>query len=67
MEWSLPQSMRLLRLDLNPYDLCSRCSFSMMVKLANDGLLQANNGNMLVNDGEMPVNDGEMLVCYGDT
>ena len=34
--------------------LYSRRSFSMMVKLANDG-------EMLVNDGEMLVNDGEML------
>ena len=32
----------------------------MMVKWANDGLLQANDGKMLVNDGEMLVNDGEM-------
>jgi hypothetical protein len=31
----------------------SRCSFSMMVKRANDGLLQANDGKILVNDGEM--------------
>ena len=31
----------------------------MMVKWANDGLLQANDGKMLVNDGEMLVNDGE--------
>ena len=34
-----------------PHD--SRCSFSTMVKQANDGLLQANDGKMLVNDGEM--------------
>ena len=34
---------------------CSRCSFSMMVKLANDGLLQVNDGKMIVNDGEMTV------------
>ena len=40
----------------------SRCSFSMMVKLTNDGLLQANDGKMLVNDGEMLINDGEMSV-----
>ena len=40
----------------------SRCSFSMMVKWANDGLLQANDGKMLVNDGEMLVNDGEMSI-----
>ena len=36
----------------------------MMVKWANDGLLQANDGKMLVNDGEMLVNDGEMSVWY---
>ena len=41
---------------------CSRCSFSMMVKWVNDGLLQANDGKMLINDGEVIVNDGEMLV-----
>ena len=41
---------------------CSRCSFSMMVKWVNDGLLQANDGKMLVNDGEIIVNEGEMLV-----
>ena len=40
----------------------SRCSFSMMVKLANYGILQANDGKMLFNDGEMVVNDGEMSV-----
>ena len=34
----------------------------MMVKWANDGLLQANDGQMVVNDGEMLVNDGEMSV-----
>ena len=33
----------------------------MMVKGANDGLLQANDGKMLVNDGEMLVKDGKML------
>ena len=38
----------------------------MMVKWANDGLLQANDGKMLVNDGEMLVNDGEMLVNDGE-
>ena len=42
--------------------LCSRCSFSMMVKRVNDGILQANDGKMHVNDGEMLVNDGEMSV-----
>ena len=40
----------------------SRCSFSMMVKLANGGLLQANACKMLVYDSELLVNDGEMLV-----
>ena len=40
----------------------SWCSFSMMVKWANYGTLQANDGKILVNDGEMPVNDGEMMV-----
>ena len=34
----------------------------MMVKCANDGLLQADEGKMLVNDGEMLVNDGEKSV-----
>ena len=34
----------------------------MMVKWANDGLLQANDGKMHVNNGEMQVNDGEMSV-----
>ena len=33
----------------------SRCSFSMMVKWANDGILQVNDGEMLVNDGERSV------------
>ena len=32
----------------------------MMVKWANDGLLQANASKILVNDDEMLVNDGEM-------
>ena len=40
----------------------SRCNFSMMVKWANDGILQANDGKMLINDGEMLVKDGEMSV-----
>ena len=40
---------------------CSRCSFSMMVKLANDGVLQTNATKMLVNDGEMLVNDPKLL------
>ena len=34
----------------------------MMVKWANDALLQANDDKMLVNDGQMLVNDGEMSV-----
>ena len=38
----------------------------MMVKWANDCLLQANDGEMLVNDGEMLVNNGEMLVNDGE-
>ena len=33
----------------------SRCSFSMMVKWSNDGLLQDNDGEILVNDSEMSV------------
>ena len=33
----------------------SRCSFSMMVKWAHDGLHQANDGEMHVNDGEMSI------------
>ena len=50
------------------YDLTlsSWCSFSMMVKCANDGLLQANDVKMLVNDGEMLVNDGEILINDGE-
>ena len=39
---------------------CSRCNFSLMVRRANNGLLQANVTKMLVNDVEMLVNDGEM-------
>ena len=42
--------------------LCSRYSFSMMVKRANDGKMLVNDGEMLVNDGEMLVNDGEMSI-----
>ena len=38
----------------------SWCSFSMMVKWANYGILQANDGEMLLNDGEMLLDDGEM-------
>ena len=33
----------------------------MMVKWANDGLIQANDGKMLVNDGELLVNNGEIV------
>ena len=40
----------------------SRCSFSMMIKRANDGKMLVNDGEMLVNDGEMLVNDGEMSI-----
>ena len=43
-------------------DIYSWCSFSMMVKWANDGLLQANEGKMLANDGETLVNDGAISV-----
>ena len=43
----------------------SRCSFSMMVKWENDGLLKAYDGKMLVNDGGLLVNDGERLVNDG--
>ena len=32
----------------------------MMVKGANDGILQAHGGQMLLNDGEMLLNDGEI-------
>ena len=38
----------------------------MMVKWANDGLLQVNDGKTLVNDGEMLVNYGEMSLWYTD-
>ena len=48
------------------YQQYSRCSFSMMVKGANDGLIKTNDGEMLVNDGEMLVNVGEMLVDDGE-
>ena len=34
---------------------CSRCSFSMMVKWANDGLLQVNDGKNALNGREMSV------------
>ena len=34
----------------------------MVVKWANDGLLQAYNGKMLVNDGEMLVNDDKISI-----
>ena len=38
----------------------------MMVKLGNDGLLQANDGKLLVDDCEMIVKDGKMTVCIID-
>ena len=38
----------------------------MMVRWANDGVLQANATKMLVNDCEMLVHDGEMLVNDGE-
>ena len=38
----------------------------MMVRWANDGVLQANANKMLGYDGEMLVNDGEMLVNDGE-
>ena len=38
----------------------------MMVRWANDGLLQANDGLLQANDGKMIVNDGEMLVNDGE-
>ena len=40
----------------------SRCSLSMMVKWANEGLLLANDGKMIVYDGQMLFNDDEMSV-----
>ena len=42
------------------------CSFSMMVKWENFGLLQSNATKIFDNDGEMLVNDGEMLVNDGE-
>ena len=51
-----------LRYTLNQVTNWSRCSFSMMVKWANDGLLKANATKMLVNDVEMLINDGEMSI-----
>ena len=50
----------------NVKSIGSRCSFSIMVKWANDGILQANDGKMLVNDGEMLIDDGKMLVNDGE-
>ena len=41
------------RCTLSPPRPSSRCCFSMMVELANDGILQADDGKMLVTDGEM--------------
>ena len=38
----------------------------MMVRWANDGLLQTNATKMLVNNGEMLIIDGEMLVNDGE-
>ena len=46
----------------NSWGQYSRCIFSMMVKWANDFLLQANASKMLFDDGEMLVNDGEMSI-----
>ena len=40
-----------IQLVIQLFRLGSRCSFSMMVKWANHGLLQANDGKMLTNDG----------------
>ena len=54
------------RVIASPSLLYSRCSFLMMVKLANDGLLQADDGKMLVNYGKMLVSYGEMLVNDGE-
>ena len=64
-------NLRIRMLDVaseksDPVPYPSWCSFSMMVKWANDGLLQVNDGKMLVNVGEMLVNDGEMLVNDGE-
>ena len=44
---------------------CSRCSISIVVRRANDGVLQANDDKILVNDDEMIVNDGKMIVNDG--
>ena len=54
------------RVIASPSPLYSRCSFSMMVKLANDGLLQAADGKILVNYDKILVSDGEMLVNAGE-
>ena len=56
MEWGVQSD------PVNYKSQCSWCSFSTMVKRANDGLLQGLDGKMLVNDGEILANDGEMLV-----
>ena len=37
-----------------------------MVKLPNDGLLQANDGSMFLNDGETQVNDGMSMYMIND-
>ena len=58
--FSVQSPPSLLKIYLVVRPLSSRCSFSMMVKWANDGKMLVNDGEMLVNDGEMLVNDGEM-------
>ena len=52
--------------NIKEYIQFSRCSFSMMVRWVNEGVLQAYATKMLVNNGEMLVNDGEMLVNDGE-
>ena len=50
---------RKIKRELNPDKAplnSSRCSFSMMVKWANVGLVQAYDGEMLINDGKMLIN-----------
>ena len=53
---------RALEMSSQLFVYSSWCSFSIMVKWANDGLLHANDVKMNVRDGEMLVNDGEMSV-----
>ena len=60
MFYSYPHKIKKL------FNKWSLCSFSVMVKWANDSLLQANATKILVNDGEMLVNDREMLVNDGE-